>query len=419
MYLRDVNGNKLEDDNCINIVSINKKFCSYKNIFQKLDRAGKLKKKYEIESGQAFVILYQNYKLVKLLCCPQPLKDNFFNAKKHVKNITIFEATISSLPKYILETFGFIILVGIISYYIYMQNSATMAIPIISLYALSFYRLLPSVNKILINYNQIIFRKHSVNDFHEFLSQTREYLKTNKITFTNQIKLQSISFCYEHKKNIFTNLNLSIEKGTRVAFVGNSGLGKSTLADIIMGLNFPQNGKIYVDNIELSYDNVNAWRNKIGYVPQSIFLCAGTVAENIVLGRKYDEKKIIDVLKQAHIYETLLQKEGINSFVGERGVTISGGQKQRIAIARALYGDPEVLIFDEATSSLDYKTEEQIMNEIYNLDITKTIIIVAHRLTTVQRCQKIYHVFNQSTELIQDISVLYKTKNNNTVAEQM
>ena len=164
--------------------------------------------------------------------------------------------------------------------------------------------------------------------------------------------------------------------------------------DIIIGLYKSTSGKILIDGKELTDENVGSWRKKIGYIPQETYLFDGTVLDNVVFGREFDEQRLIDVLKKANIYDFLLTKDGIHTKVGEGGVKLSGGQKQRIAIARALYGDPEVLVLDEATSALDKQTEEKILKEIFEIGKDKTLIIVTHRTDTIKDCDVIFELNN-------------------------
>ena len=203
-----------------------------------------------------------------------------------------------------------------------------------------------------------------------------------------------MSFQYELNKPILKNINLSINKGDKIAFIGKSGSGKSTIVDIIIGLYKPTEGNIQIDDDLLNDDNIKQWRGKVGYIPQSVYLFDGSVGENIAFGNIYNEKKIIECLKSASIYDFLEEKEGLSTLVGEGGIMLSGGQKQRIAIARALYLEPEILVLDEATSALDDDTEAKIMDEIYHLCKDKTLIIIAHRLSTIDRCEYIYKIEN-------------------------
>ena len=178
--------------------------------------------------------------------------------------------------------------------------------------------------------------------------------------------------------------------------MGSSGSGKSTLVDIIIGLYRPCGGNLYIDNILITEKNIKDWRCKIGYIPQSVYLFDGTVAENISFGKEFDENKIRQVLEQAKILDFLeTHQNGIYTTVGEGGIKLSGGQKQRIAIARALYQDPELLVLDEATSALDENVEKEIMDEIYEISKNKTLIIIAHRLSTINRCEKVFTIKNK------------------------
>jgi len=154
------------------------------------------------------------------------------------------------------------------------------------------------------------------------------------------------------------------------------------------------NGTVLIDEAPLTNKNIRSWRKKIGYIPQSIYLFDGTVGENVAFGSIYDEEKIKTALVKANIWDFLSQKNGINTCVGDGGILLSGGQQQRICIARAIYDDPELLVLDEATSALDNETEQKIMDEIYNVSANKTLLIIAHRLTTVERCDRIIRIIN-------------------------
>jgi len=199
---------------------------------------------------------------------------------------------------------------------------------------------------------------------------------------------------------LFEDVNLTILKGDKVAFIGSSGSGKSTLVDIIIGLYVPLYGKILVDDTVLNYRNVRSFRSKIGYIPQFIYLFDGTVGENVSFGYEFNEEKVVEALKKASIYEFLLTKEGVNTKVGDGGVQLSGGQKQRIGIARALYNDPEIIVLDEATSALDIGTELKIMDEIYRIGENKTLFIVTHRLSTIDKCNKKLELCNGKLRLL-------------------
>ena len=191
-------------------------------------------------------------------------------------------------------------------------------------------------------------------------------------------------------------MSLKIKKGSSVAFIGESGSGKSTLVDIIMGLHNPNNGSIFSDGVQINNSNLKSWRRKIGYIPQSVYLFDGTVGENIAFGTVYDRDKVDFLLQKVKLYNFLKTKDGQDTHVGEDGAKLSGGQKQRVAIARALYANAEILVLDEATSALDVATEREIMKEIYSISSNKTLIIIAHRVSTIDKCDFIYELKNGS-----------------------
>lgn len=376
----------------LTLLLVTKSFLLIKIFSKSLAYAGVLSRKYSTEAGKIFSDSYSNYKMLKFLPSINSLLNRFTVCTQGVARANILNGTLQGAPRFILETLGFYILIGVILYVIYRYNNASSVLPVVSLYALAFYRLLPSVNKILSAYNQIVFAKYAVHDVYDFIHQEVEVLGELPITFNKTLVLQDVSFGYVDNKAILKNVMLTINKGDRIAFVGESGAGKSTITDLLMGLYMPQKGMVLVDGVQLTRDNLKAWRSKIGYVPQNISLFDGTVAENVVFGRDYNEGKIIHALKRARMYDDLLQKDGLETRVGDMAIMISGGQKQRLALARAFYDEPEVLVFDEATSALDHVTEGKIMDEIYSIDKKTTLIIVAHRLTTVERCEKIYRI---------------------------
>jgi ATP-binding cassette, subfamily B, bacterial PglK len=361
----------------------------------RIQHAGKKSQQYALALGRATGNTFNNYKFLKLLSHNEILLKRFSDASRGLSLSNTVNLVWQSLPRFVLETIGFSILISVILYVIYMYNNASSVIPTVAMYALAFYRFLPSVNKIIASYNQILFNQHAIEPIQNFLKIETEQQGTNPLFFNKVIILKSITFSYNKKSIIFDNTSATFQKGEKIGFIGDSGAGKSTLVDIIMGLLQLEQGSIIVDNIPINENNLQTWRRLIGYIPQSIFLFKGTVAENIVCGRLRNDKNIISALKKAQIYDFLQQKEGMETSVGDGGILLSGGQKQRIAIARALYDDPDILVLDEATSALDNKTEAGIMNEIYDIGKEKTLFIVAHRLSTIDRCNKVYCVKNQ------------------------
>lgn len=336
---------------------------------------------------------FSNFKLIKLQNQDINIINEFRNKSREFANVNITAQTLLQIPKFILEAIAFSIVILIVLYLIWNYSSdISELVGLLSIFILALYRMMPSVNRILSSYNQMLFMSRSLELIHSDLMYDVENLGDSELKFNNRIIVRNLAFCYEKNKTVLKNIELEIIKGEKIAFTGESGSGKSTLVDLIIGLYKPKSGEIIIDDLELTDENIKQWRKKIGYIPQSVYLFDGTVKENILFGEEEDEEHLITCLKQARIYDFLLTKEGLDTVVGEGGVMLSGGQKQRIAIARALYTKPEILVLDEATSALDDETEEEIMNEIYDVSTNKTLVIIAHRLNTVSRCDKVYTI---------------------------
>jgi ABC-type multidrug transport system fused ATPase/permease subunit len=337
---------------------------------------------------------FGNFKFIKLKGNEEEIFHNFENSTKIVSDTTVVSTTFSTIPKNILESIGFSLLILAVVFILWFYHSTENVIPILSMYALALYRILPSIYRMLQDLNHIVFQSHSLDIVYENINQETEHEDNVPVEFTRSIRAENICFKYQTGDNILKDMSLEIHKGEKVAITGESGSGKSTLIDLIIGINKPSSGTIYIDDIPVTNQNIRSWRSKIGYIPQSIYLFDGTVAENLVFGTDFDEDRIIQVLQMANIWDFLSQKDGIHTRVGEGGIQLSGGQKQRIGIARALYNDPEVIVLDEATSALDTETETKIMDEIYNISKDKTLIVIAHRLSTVERCERHIQIDN-------------------------
>lgn len=334
---------------------------------------------------------FGNYKFIKLLGNDEQINERFEIAcDNYVVVDKKFQGT-QPIPKYILEFLGFFIVVLLIvgAVIIYGEEGMTKIMPLITVFFIGLYRILPSLNRAVSYYQNIVFYRQSLNIIAKELEKIAEDLGNEKITFNEEIILKNLTFEYEKDKEILKDISLNIRKGERIAFVGESGSGKTTLVDSIIGLYKQKSGEIYIDNILLTDENLRSWRSSIGYIPQEVYLFDGTVEDNIVFGREYDNHKLEEALKKAQIWEFLQKKNGVKTIVGDKGIMLSGGQKQRLAIARALYNNPEILVLDEATSALDNDTEKEIMNEIYKASENKTLIIIAHRLTTLEGCNRI------------------------------
>lgn len=287
------------------------------------------------------------------------------------------------------------------------QQSAVDLIPALSAFAVGAFRILPSLGRISSALNTAIYYMPSLEHVYENLqrinnSEESDYKLIDKtfaqkeIEFNEKISIENISWRYQNGENdVIHNLNLTIRKGTSVAFVGQSGAGKTTLADIILGLLPPQKGRILIDGNDI-FQMGDKLGHIMGYVPQTVYLTDDTIRNNVAFGREWseiDDDKVWKALEQAQLKEFAEQLSGgLDTFVGDRGIRFSGGQRQRIAIARALYENPDIIIFDEATAALDNETELAVMESIRSLQGYKTLIIIAHRLTTIKDCDVIYEI---------------------------
>jgi ABC-type bacteriocin/lantibiotic exporter with double-glycine peptidase domain len=351
-----------------------------------------------VESGR---IIYRslkeslgNIKFIKLKGNEAGILQTYEAAAAAKARTEILSNVFGALPKGILESIGFSLLIAAVIFFIWQYHDASRAIPIITMYALALYRILPSLYRMLQNISEISYYQKTLESVNGSLHQITENEGNEPLVFERSIRLENVNFIYMTGSEVITDISLEFKKGEKIAITGESGGGKSTLADIIIGIHKPASGNIYIDDTVLSVKNIRSWRSKIGYIPQSIYLFDGTVAENVSFGSIFDDNKVKSALQKANIWEFLAQKEGIHTKVGDGGIQLSGGQQQRIGIARALYDDPEVLVLDEATSSLDAENEKKIMDEIYDVSADKTLIVIAHRLSTVERCDRKIRVEN-------------------------
>jgi ATP-binding cassette subfamily B protein len=309
---------------------------------------------------------------------------------------------ISGSPKFVIEVLG-VILFALIAYEISKSaDGIAGAIPILGVLALSAQRMLPVLQQLFSAWSDLVTQWPSLVEALELLQQPTaavdgEEEQKRKLSFKSTIALCNLSFQYSDKSPlVLRGINLEIRKGARIGVIGTTGSGKSTLLDILMGLLAPTKGQMIVDGVVIAPENIGKWQDRIAHVPQSIYLTDSTISENIAFGierRDIDIERVIRAARGAKIAESIegMQK-GYDTIVGERGVNLSGGQRQRIGIARALYKGADVVILDEATSALDSKTEDDVMKSIESLSPDLTLIIVAHRHTTLKSCSEIYRL---------------------------
>jgi ABC-type multidrug transport system fused ATPase/permease subunit len=321
--------------------------------------------------------------------------------------VTSKQYALTFFPRLYLEFIAVLGLVGFIIFQLYLNTPVNSLLPTIALFMAGAFRMIPSANRIIgsmqfiryskpvidIVYNELIFNS-------KFKFNIIEH--SDKINFKHQLELKNISYRYsETDSNVLKNINLTIKKGEVIGFIGTSGSGKSTLIDIILGLLKPESGSIFLDDVEIT-NIMKPWQKLIGYVPQSIFLSDDNIKNNIAFGvvdQEIQNTAIQNAIIAAQLNDFInTLPDGIETQVGEQGVRLSGGQRQRIGLARALYNNPDILILDEATSALDNITENSVMETVLKLRGDKTILLVAHRLTTLRFCDRIYKIENGKVE---------------------
>ena len=311
---------------------------------------------------------------------------------------------ISQIPKPVIETLavGGIMMIAIIM--TIQGRPIGSIIPVLALFGMAIIRLMPSVQQITQMLTEIKYHLPSVNPIYDDLSLLRksgvkfkaDRNKVEKFELTNCITINNLRYCYPNSDTHALNgIDLTIERGKAVAFVGASGAGKTTIVDLLLGLLEPTEGQVLVDGHNV-FGNISAWQRNIGYIPQFIYLTDDTIRRNIAFGlpeEKIDERRVLDAVKLAQLADLVERlPDGVSTMIGELGTRLSGGQRQRIGIARALYHTPQVLVMDEATSALDNVTEQLIIEAIEALKGERTVIMIAHRLTTVMNCDVIFYM---------------------------
>ncbi len=341
-------------------------------------------------------------KQVKLSGLEKEYLERFGTPSLEYASNTFLARIIGFLPRYLLEIIAFGgLMLGILSL-MRLHGDINYILPTIGLYTYSAYRILPALQILYQSIASIKYATPAINNLYEDFRNLETINFQNKkdieFSFNKSITLKDIYFKYPDKKNyLLKNINLKINANNVTGFVGFTGSGKTTLIDLILGLLKPNKGEILIDDFALNNELYPSWQNKIGYVPQNIYLSDKSIASNIAFGtdeQYYDFQRIREVAKLSSIDSFIVNElpNGYNTIVGERGIKLSGGQRQRIGIARALYKRPDLLILDEATSALDNITEKKVMNNLYTLNKNMTIIIIAHRLTTVLKCDNIFLV---------------------------
>ena len=341
-------------------------------------------------------------KIIKLRSNENFFSEQFKQENTKIEKIRFMVNLMTKLPKHVLEIFAVVAILSLMYYFVYFKNSSfEETLPIIAFFTLCFIRLLPAINSLSSNLPNLKSTYVSFDYINKELknqnysNKNHKEAKVTKFDF-KEINFENVDFKYSSQnKLILKGINFKIIKNDNISIIGKSGSGKSTLIDLFMGLQFPNNGKILLNGSQINKE-LNSWQNSIGYIPQSIYLQDDTIEKNIAFGvpeNKINKKRIDEVINLAQLSDFVAQlpnKE--QTIVGEKGARISGGQVQRIGIARALYFYPTVLVFDEATSSLDNKTEDRLLNEIEHLKNRYTIITITHKSNVAERSSKIYEI---------------------------
>lgn len=366
-----------------------------------LRREGETYQKTYAETNKWLLQSISGIKEVKVTQTENFFLDNFVKYGQKMVNAARWNSTLQNVPRNLIELVSVCSMMVVLGIMVATGHAMDSLLPSLSAFVMAAVKLLPSANRMVASVTQVTFYEPALDNMLENLEVLEEDFSADnkvagKLPFTKEILLKGIDYAYPGgEKKIFDKAELLIPAGSSIGIVGASGSGKTTAVDILLGLLRPQAGQILVDGVDVLSD-MPGWLAHIGYIPQMIFMLDGTVRANVMFGHSDDghaDEKVWAALEEAQMADFVRSlPKGIDTAIGERGVRLSGGQRQRIGIARALFTNPDVLILDEATSALDNETEEAIMQAINSLHGKKTMVIIAHRLTTIEGCDMVYHV---------------------------
>jgi ABC-type multidrug transport system fused ATPase/permease subunit len=379
----------------------------YDQIFKsRVTQYGKLVNKQQTSMVQTINESVQGFTEIRVLGKEEYFRSNLLNRAQEYANTYAKMQLVTMIPRYMMEYIFFIFVVTTVLLSIYMDKDMQIVATTLSVFSIAALRLMPIANTFSSGISDLRFLRDATSLLYKDLSKGKNLNGGNINTSAAQkntdkfktLSLDNVSFYYDDENLIaLKNISIAIHAGDSIGIIGTTGSGKTTLINIFLGLLKPTSGAIYVNDVPLE-SNIDALIKNTAYIPQNMFLLDDTMRENIALGVKsdeIDEKRVIAALKKASLFNFVDNlPNGLNTYVGENGIKLSGGQRQRLALARAIYHERSVLVMDESTSALDNQTEQEIINEIKSLKRKKTIIIIAHRLTTIQHCDCIYRIEN-------------------------
>ena len=387
----------------------------YIKLKTRLDRTAKKQNQYSKKMNQAIVEGIRSIKEIKVLCKEKTFTDEYGQNSAGFAKTQAFYNLSNQSPRLLIEALSMCGIVLVVLANVLLGADITSLLPVLSLFAVAAIRIMPSMNRILGYMTSMRFNAVHLDVVYEDLMETKHpgEVQPEKAgkgliqEFSREIRIEKLSYHYPNTDAaILKDADLVIREGESIGLIGPSGAGKTTLVDLILGLLEPTEGKILVDGIDIQED-MQGWRNNLGYVPQSIFLIDQSIRRNVAFGipeGQIDDERIWKALGDAQMKEFVQGlPDGLDTVVGESGMRLSGGQRQRIGIARALYHDPEILVFDEATSALDTEVETLITEAIDQIGKTKTMIIIAHRVNTLEKCHKIYRVMDHQIFPAEDL----------------
>ncbi len=396
----------------------------YFRLRKKLRERGLLRFEANRKKYKAVSEAFGGIKEIKTMHVEPFFLNNYRGASLELTGHALWSSVVGQLPRYALEGIGFGGIIVFVLILFVTRQDAYQVIPLASLFAFAGYRLLPAIQEIFSAFSGIKFHEAVLDRIHQDITAPgpaerpaafSDQALPEPLPFKNKIELKNISYRYPNSGDqVLSSINLTIKRSSAVGFVGPTGAGKTTLVDIILGLLLPQEGQMVIDGVPVDEDNRLNWQRNLGYVPQFIYLSDDTVARNIAFGQSdddIDQEALIRAAKVANIHDFIVNElpAGYETLVGERGIRLSGGQRQRIGIARALYHDPETLVFDEATSALDGITEKAVLAAMESAARLKTLIIIAHRLSTVENCDLVYLIDRGNIVAAGTYSELLKT----------